>query len=98
MSDAEVEEMIGPEAREGLIRAGRCPKARPPMSAPDLVRAGKDFRDKAPLSAAQAAAIILDGVRAGAWRILVGEDAAMIDAAIRAKPEAAYDYAELFSG
>ena len=60
-----------------------------------LVRANADFRDKAPLSAAQAATIILDGVRSGAWRILVGEDAKMIDAAVRAKPEAAYDYAEL---
>ena len=45
----------------------------------------------------EAAAIILDGVRSGAWRILVGEDAKMIDAAVRAKPEATYDYAELFS-
>jgi hypothetical protein len=62
-----------------------------------LVRANADFRDKAPVSAAQAATIILDGVRSGAWRILVGEDAKKIDAAVRAKPEAAYDYAELFS-
>ena len=54
------------------------------------------FRDKAPVSAAQAAAIILDGVRSGAWRILIGEDAKLIDAAVRAKPEATYDYAELF--
>ena len=29
--------------------------------------------------------------------ILVGEDAETLDAAVRAKPEAAYDYAELFS-
>jgi len=36
-------------------------------------------------------------VRSGAWRILIGEDAKMIDAAVRAKPEASYDYAELFS-
>lgn len=56
-----------------------------------------DFRDKAPLSAAEAATIILDGVRSGAWRILVGEDAKKIDAAVRAKPEHAYDYAELCS-
>ena len=62
-----------------------------------LVRMNADFRDKAPVSAAEAAAVILDGVRSGAWRILVGEDAKMIDAAVRAKPEAAYDYAELFS-
>ena len=62
-----------------------------------LVRASTDFRDKAPLRAGAAAAIILDGVRSGAWRILVGEDAKMIDELVRAKPEAAYEYAELFS-
>jgi hypothetical protein len=30
--------------------------------------------------------------------ILVGEDAKRLDTQVRAKPEAAYDYAELFSG
>jgi NAD(P)-dependent dehydrogenase (short-subunit alcohol dehydrogenase family) len=63
-----------------------------------LTDISNDFRDKAPLSAAQAATIILDGVRSGTWRILVGQDAAMIDERIRANPEAAYDYAELFRG
>jgi hypothetical protein len=62
-----------------------------------LVRGNADFRDQAPVSAGEAATIILDGVRSGAWRILIGEDAKMIDAAVRAKPGAAYDYAELFS-
>jgi NAD(P)-dependent dehydrogenase (short-subunit alcohol dehydrogenase family) len=62
-----------------------------------LARLEADFRDKAPLSAAEAATVILNGVRDGAWRILIGEDAKMIDAAVRAKSEAAYDYAELFS-
>ena len=97
MTDAEVEEMIPPDARAGLIGAGMLPED---ASADDLrqflIRAGHDFRDKAPVSAAQAATIILDGVRTGIWRILVGKDASMIDAAVRAKPEAAYDYAELF--
>jgi len=97
MTDAEVEEMIPPDARAGLIGAGMLPED---ASADDLrqflIRAGHDFRDKAPVSAAQAATIILDGVRTGIWRILVGKDANMIDAAVRAKPEAAYDYAELF--
>jgi NAD(P)-dependent dehydrogenase (short-subunit alcohol dehydrogenase family) len=51
----------------------------------------EDFRDKAPLTAAQAATIILDGVRAGAWRILVGEDALVLDAVVREAPEAAYE-------
>jgi NAD(P)-dependent dehydrogenase (short-subunit alcohol dehydrogenase family) len=63
-----------------------------------LIDISNDFRDKAPLSAAQAATIILDGVRSGTWRILVGRDAAMIDERIRANPGAAYDYAELFRG
>jgi NAD(P)-dependent dehydrogenase (short-subunit alcohol dehydrogenase family) len=56
------------------------------------------FRDRAPVTAAAAAAIILDGVRSGAWRILVGRDAKALDAAIRARPEAAYDYAKLAMG
>jgi len=61
-----------------------------------LIRLEHDFKDKAPVSAAQAATIILDGVRLGAWRILIGEGARTIDAAVRARPEAAYDYHELF--
>ncbi len=85
------------EARAGLISAGLLAEG---ASAGDvrrfLIQAGNDFRDKAPLSAADAATIILDGVRSGAWRILVGQDAVMLDERVRAKPEAAYDYASLF--
>jgi NAD(P)-dependent dehydrogenase (short-subunit alcohol dehydrogenase family) len=51
---------------------------------------GEMFRDSAPVSAAQAATIILDGVRAGKWRILVGDDAHALDQAVRADPENAY--------
>jgi NAD(P)-dependent dehydrogenase (short-subunit alcohol dehydrogenase family) len=51
----------------------------------------EDFRDKAPTSAAQAAGIVLDAVRRGQWRILVGEDAKRLDAAVRAEPEQAYE-------
>src|SRR4029079_19118567 len=42
------------------------------------------FRDDAPLSAAQAAAQILDAVRTGKWRLLVGEDAEVLDRGARA--------------
>jgi NAD(P)-dependent dehydrogenase (short-subunit alcohol dehydrogenase family) len=49
------------------------------------------FKNNAPTTAAQAATIILDGVRAGKWRILVGDDAHKLDAAVRANPEHAYD-------
>ncbi len=52
---------------------------------------GEAFRDNAPTSAAQAATIILNGVRENRWRILVGEDAEWIDAQVRADPEHAYD-------
>ncbi|HEX6392848.1 MAG TPA: SDR family oxidoreductase [Acidimicrobiales bacterium] len=50
------------------------------------------FRDNAPLDAAGAARIILDGVREGKWRILVGEDAHRLDESVRADPEGAYDH------
>jgi NAD(P)-dependent dehydrogenase (short-subunit alcohol dehydrogenase family) len=96
MSDAQLAELIPPDAQAGLIRAGALAEG---ASADDLrhllAQANADFRDKAPVSAAQAATIILDGVRSGAWRILVGEDAKTLDALVRAQPEAAYDYAEL---
>ena len=49
------------------------------------------FREEAPTSAAAAAAIILDGVKAERWRILVGEDARRIDELVRHSPERAYD-------
>jgi NAD(P)-dependent dehydrogenase (short-subunit alcohol dehydrogenase family) len=99
MSDAQTEEIISPSVRASLIQAGVLPEGATPEDVRQfLMRGNADFRDKAPLSAAQAATIILDGVRAGAWRILIGQDATMIDERVRAKPEAAYDYAELFAG
>jgi len=51
----------------------------------------EDFRDKAPMTAAEAAAVILDGVRGERWRILVGEDAAALDRLVRGAPEEAYE-------
>lgn len=50
-----------------------------------------DFRDNAPTTADQAATTILDGVRAGKWRILVGDDAQRLDVMVRENPEGAYD-------
>lgn len=50
-----------------------------------------DFRDKAPTTAEQAATTILDAVRTGRWRVLVGEDAQRLDAMVRADPENAYE-------
>jgi NAD(P)-dependent dehydrogenase (short-subunit alcohol dehydrogenase family) len=81
-----------------LIRRGALPEG---ASADELrqvlEKMNSDVRTSAPLDAAGAATIILDGVRSGAWRILVGQDAEGLDGFVRAKPEAAYDYALLAS-
>jgi hypothetical protein len=42
------------------------------------------------MTAAAAATVILDGVKAERWRILVGDDAHKLDAKVRAAPEEAY--------
>lgn len=52
---------------------------------------GRQFRDNAPTSSAQAATIILEAVLAGQWRILVGEDAKVLDELVRQDPWAAYE-------
>ena len=55
-----------------------------------MAEAARRFRDDAPMTAAAAATVILDGVRAETWRILVGADAHRLDERVRATPEAAY--------
>ncbi|HZZ88725.1 MAG TPA: hypothetical protein VFE13_10375, partial [Caulobacteraceae bacterium] len=52
---------------------------------------GRRFRDDAPTSAAQAATIILNGVKSETWRILVGDDAHSMDEMVRADPVHAYE-------
>jgi NAD(P)-dependent dehydrogenase (short-subunit alcohol dehydrogenase family) len=65
------------------------------MSDDDIQKAALDrarsFLEEAPTTAAQAAKIILDGVKAGQWRILVGDDAHLIDRRVRETPERAYE-------
>ena len=51
----------------------------------------RSFREEAPTTAAAAATIILDGVKAERWRILVGDDAHRLDERVRQTPERAYD-------
>lgn len=86
LGDSPIEDVRADLARRGLATDG--------MSDDDvrgLIASFADaFRDTAPLTAAQAATIILDGVRADRWRILVGDDALALDAAVRADPEGAY--------
>ncbi|MEO8812258.1 MAG: SDR family oxidoreductase [Caulobacteraceae bacterium] len=56
-----------------------------------IAEQARRFRDEAPMTAAAAATVILDGVKAEQWRILVGADAHRLDALVRAHPEAAYE-------
>jgi len=51
----------------------------------------ESFRDDAPMTAAEAATVILDGVREERWRILVGQDAETLDRLVRENPEEAYE-------
>ena len=78
--------------RQQIAGAGMAPDD---MSDDDIRKLaqvmGEAFRDFAPLTAKDAATIILDGVRANQWRILVGEDAVFADQEIRRTPETAYD-------
>lgn len=52
---------------------------------------GNLFRNLAPMSADEAAQVILDGVAEQRWRILVGDDAHSLDLAVRNDPEGAYE-------
>jgi NAD(P)-dependent dehydrogenase (short-subunit alcohol dehydrogenase family) len=57
------------------------------------------FVEDAPTSASEAATIILDGVKADRWRILVGQDAEAVDERVRRSPEQVYeiDFFESFA-
>jgi len=86
MTDEEIDQM-----KEGMRLRGM------PVDAMDndairgmLKMMGEGFRDSAPMTAAQAAKVILDGVKANEWRILVGDDAVALDESVRKDPKAAY--------
>ncbi len=56
-----------------------------------LAERARRFVEEAPTTAAAAATIILDGVKANRWRILVGDDAHRLDEKVRQSPERAYE-------
>jgi NAD(P)-dependent dehydrogenase (short-subunit alcohol dehydrogenase family) len=56
-----------------------------------LIQQGEQFRDTAPMTAAEAATVILRAVQRGEWRILVGADAVVMDEMVRADPWSAYE-------
>ena len=56
-----------------------------------IAERARQFETAAPTSAAEAATIILNGVRNEQWRILIGKDAECMDALVREAPEQAYE-------
>ena len=87
MSDDQLE-----DARDQLVRMGLdAEDASNDTIRQAMQQRAEDFRDNAPVSAAQAATIILEGVRRQEWRILVGEDAHLLDRMVRDAPEDAYE-------
>jgi NAD(P)-dependent dehydrogenase (short-subunit alcohol dehydrogenase family) len=92
LSDAELMRQLPEEARTILVGMGLLAEG---FCVDDLRRAipriRDEFRGKG-FTAVQAATIILDGVRSGAWRILVGDEATMLDEQVRADPQAPFDY------
>lgn len=58
-----------------------------------IAEQARRFEEDAPMTAEAAAKVILDGVREGRWRILVGEDAHVLDRLVREDPEGAYERA-----
>jgi len=58
---------------------------------PVVIEQARAFRESAPISAADAAKRILEGVRQNEWRILVGEDARELDRVVRLNPDVIYD-------
>ena len=90
-----IEGMSSEELQEARARMTRL--GMPTEGASDeqlkaaIKQRAEDFRDNAPVSAAQAATVILDGVRNDEWRILIGDDARALDERVRANPEEAYE-------
>jgi NAD(P)-dependent dehydrogenase (short-subunit alcohol dehydrogenase family) len=78
-------------ARQRLEKAGLNVSELPDSAVQAMAaEQHRRFLEEAPTSAGEAATIILDGVRAERWRILVGDDAQRMDQLVRNDPEAAY--------
>jgi NAD(P)-dependent dehydrogenase (short-subunit alcohol dehydrogenase family) len=89
-------EAMGPEEiaqlRARLSAAGRDMSQVPDAAIQAFaVERARKFLEEAPMTAAAAAEVILAGVKAGRWRILVGDDAHEIDKRVRQSPEQAYE-------
>jgi hypothetical protein len=87
MSDDQLE-----EARQSIVRLGFDVSGNTKDEIRQMLQLRAEiFRDQAPMSATEAAKVILDGVREERWRILVGHDAHILDEMVRETPEEAYE-------
>lgn len=98
--------MVQNESRSPALTAEELAAARRQMAAAGIDDAGVSdediqqaqreraarFLNDAPTTATKAAEIILEGVKARRWRILVGDDALELDKRVRQDPEKAYDF------
>ena len=80
-------------ARARFLALGMAEDASDDTVRDMIAQIGVGFRDSAPTTAEQAAAVILEGVRQERWRILIGDDAHRLDEMVRAAPEEAYSEA-----
>jgi len=87
MSDEKLDEARARMERAGFAVSG----ASNEQLRQGLQMIGEAFREGAPMTAAEAARVILDGVRDERWRILVGKDAEALDRLVREAPEEAYE-------
>jgi hypothetical protein len=87
LSAEDVERARARMARSGVDVAQLTDQAIQALAAEQHRR----FLEEAPTTAAEAAKIILDGVKAERWRILVGDDAHAMDRLVRDTPEDAYE-------
>jgi NAD(P)-dependent dehydrogenase (short-subunit alcohol dehydrogenase family) len=79
------------QVRERYERQGTDMSAISDADLRGLMKMGAEgFRDVAPTSAADASKFILDSVSRGDWRILVGDDAVVLDDEVRKAPKDAY--------
>jgi NAD(P)-dependent dehydrogenase (short-subunit alcohol dehydrogenase family) len=94
-SGNETDTLTAKQLRQARARISASGIDAAKMSDADVEKAVRErarrFVEEAPMSAAEAATVILDGVKADRWRILVGEDAKKIDERVRQMPEQAYD-------
>ena len=80
------------EARKGLKAMGMPVDVLTDLQITQMIaELGRQFESNAPTTAAEAATIILNGVREEKWRILVGTDAHSLDRHVRNAPEEAYE-------